>query len=163
MFQFSKKSISMISGFNNLALVLTIKDVSDLIIYVYIHFSQSGLRKLMFSIFYLKNCWNSDSEFESFTIYEYDFLWFLKMSTRASFTLTHLFGAKPLPEPTLAYCHCWTLKNKFQSNLNQIQTFHWRKCLLRNGGHFVRGEMSYGCSLFAQVVVCFCFLSKMYR
>ena len=49
----------------------------------------------------------------------------------------------------------WTLKNKLQWNLNQIQTFHWRKCLLRNGGHFCSGEMSYGCSLFARVVFCY--------
>ena len=54
MFQFSKKSISMIPGFNNLALVLTIEDASDIFIYVHTHFSQSGLRKLMSSIIYFK-------------------------------------------------------------------------------------------------------------
>ena len=44
----------MISDFDNLAVVLTIKDASDLFIYLYIHFSQSGQRKLMFSIIDLK-------------------------------------------------------------------------------------------------------------
>ena len=34
----------------------------------------------------------------------------------------------------------WTPKNKLQWNLNQIQSCHWRKCLLRNGGHFVQGR-----------------------
>ena len=37
-----------------LALVLNIKDTSELFIHVCIHFSQSGLRKLISSIIYLK-------------------------------------------------------------------------------------------------------------
>ena len=57
-----------------------------------------------------------------------------------------LFGANPLSKPMLVYCHLIPYKYtpvKFQS---RYKTFHWRKCIrryrLRNGGHFVHGEMS---------------------
>ena len=42
MFQLSKEVYLHSVGFDNLMLVLTIKDASDLLIYLYIHFSQSG-------------------------------------------------------------------------------------------------------------------------
>ena len=58
----------------------------------------------------------------------------------------HLFGAKALPEPMLAHCQL-DLKNKLQWNSNQntklfIEENAFKKCRLRNGGHFVPGEMS---------------------
>ena len=59
----------------------------------------------------------------------------------------HLFGAKPLSKPMLGYCQLNPKQQtsvKFQS---KYKTFHsrkyiWKYCL-RNGGHFVLGEMSY--------------------
>ena len=55
-----------------------------------------------------------------------------------------LFGAKPSSKPTLFFVNC-ALRSKLKWNLNQnIKNFHsWkpiRKYLLRNGGHFVRGD-----------------------
>ena len=62
-----------------------------------------------------------------------------------------LFGTKPLSKPMLGYCQLDT-SVKFESN---HKTFHsWKsisRCHLRNGSHFVQGEMgqhvSYGMSV----------------
>ena len=60
----------------------------------------------------------------------------------------HLFGAKPLPEPLLAYCQldAWEQTSvKFES---KYQNFSFKKiylkCCLRNGGHFVAASMCWG-------------------
>ena len=58
-----------------------------------------------------------------------------------------LFGTKPLSKQVLGYCQ---LDPKEQTSVkfeSKYKTFHSRKCIwlkrsLRNGGHFVRGEMS---------------------
>ena len=60
------------------------------------------------------------------------------------------FGAKPLPEPMLIYCQLdGTLVSTLQWELNQntklfIHKKCFWKCLPRNGGHFVQGEMISG-------------------
>ena len=54
-----------------------------------------------------------------------------------------LFGAKPLSKPMLVYCQLdpWEQTSvKFQSTYKAFQSWKYR---LRNGGHFVQGEMSY--------------------
>ena len=56
------------------------------------------------------------------------------------------FGAKPLPEPRLAYCHLHSWK-KFQRHLNRnseifIEENAFEIVVCQNGGHFIQGEMS---------------------
>ena len=117
----------MISGFDNLALFLTIKDTSDLFIYVYIDFSQSGLRKLMSSIIYskyarvlivnLSHLQQMDKIFFDGFITLKDVFVYINSSppivansrqwtgsALIQIMAWRLFGTKPLPEPTLAYC-----------------------------------------------------------
>ena len=51
-----------------------------------------------------------------------------------------LFGAKPLPEPVLAYCQldsCEQISVKFESESYHIQEKAFAVC--QNGGHFVQG------------------------
>ena len=51
-----------------------------------------------------------------------------------------LFGAKPLPEPVLAYCQldsCEQISVKFESESYHIQENAFAVC--QNGGHFVQG------------------------
>ena len=57
-----------------------------------------------------------------------------------------LFGAKPLSKPMLGYCQ---LDHQEQTSVKfkmKYKTFHSRKCIwkyrLRNGGHFLQGEMT---------------------
>ena len=56
-----------------------------------------------------------------------------------------LFGVKPLFKPMLVFVH-WTLRKKHSEILIKYKIFQSRKCIwkyrLRNGGHFVQGEMS---------------------
>ena len=57
-----------------------------------------------------------------------------------------LFGAKPLPEPILPYCQPdrWEQTSvTFKSKYKKFHSWKWTwKCQVRNGGHFVHGEMS---------------------
>ena len=56
-----------------------------------------------------------------------------------------LFGAKPLPEPMLAYCHLdsWEqISVKFESEFNHIifiQENAFENVICQNGGYFVKG------------------------
>ena len=59
-----------------------------------------------------------------------------------------MFGAKPLPEPMLAYCQldCWEKTFQWNSNRNAvifIQENAFELVVWQNGGHFVQGEMCY--------------------
>ena len=69
----------------------------------------------------------------------------------------HLFGAKLLPEPILTYCQL-DPKEKEQTSVkfkSKYKKFNPRKCIwkcrLRNGGHFVQGEMPYWLATIAGV------------
>ena len=67
---------------------------------------------------------------------------YMRQSTASSFVRVMaccLFGAKPLPEPVMAYCQIWV---KFESEFCHFHSrkFVW-KCL-PNGGHFVQREIS---------------------
>ena len=57
----------------------------------------------------------------------------------------HLFGAKPLSEPTLGYCHLDTWEQTSVKFNSKFKHFHSRKCIwkccLENGGHFVSVSM----------------------
>ena len=57
-----------------------------------------------------------------------------------------LFGAKPLSEPMLEYCQLDPKEQTSMTISSKYKTFHSRKCIwkyrLRNGDHFVQGEMS---------------------
>ena len=59
-----------------------------------------------------------------------------------------LIGAKPLPEAMLSCCQLDPSEQTSAKFESKYKDFHsWkciRKCRLRNGGHFVQGEMSYG-------------------
>ena len=57
-----------------------------------------------------------------------------------------LFGAKPLPEPMLAYCQLDSWE-QISMDLNRNSTIFIRgnsfeNVVCQNGGHFVQGEMS---------------------
>ena len=56
-----------------------------------------------------------------------------------------LFGAKPLPEPMLSYCHMDPLVTNLCEIRIKIQNLSFTKCTskcrLRNGRHIVQGEM----------------------
>ena len=56
-----------------------------------------------------------------------------------------LFGAKPLPEPMLAYCQLdsWEQTSvKFESKYKTFIQENESETRLRNGSHFVQGEVS---------------------
>ena len=57
-----------------------------------------------------------------------------------------LFGTKPLSEPMMTYCQFDHKEHISMKHYLKFRSFHSRKCIwkdcLRNGGHFVKGEMS---------------------
>ena len=54
-------------------------------------------------------------------------------------------GDKPLSEPMLTYCQLGSKEHISMKFYLKFKYFHSRKCVsichLRNGGHFVQGEM----------------------
>ena len=52
-----------------------------------------------------------------------------------------LFGAKPLPEPMLAYCQLDSCEQISVKLHNFIQENAFENIVCQNGGHFVQGEM----------------------
>ena len=59
----------------------------------------------------------------------------------------HLVGAKPLPEPVLAYCKLYSWEqqsvNSNQNSIIFIQENAFENVVCQNGTHYVQGELSW--------------------
>ena len=66
------------------------------------------------------------------------------MSALIQIMACRLFGAKPLPKPTLGYCQLEPYEQTSVTCLSKYKNFNSRKCFWkccrRNGGHFVQGR-----------------------